>query len=88
MSLSAGRLVYLTGKLTEIVYSFDRDIKSQIKIEINKQKINVTARLLLRAISLGFDLLFLKNIDFNSDVRYLTYHKINKKSICSTNKKR
>ena len=57
--------MYLTGNFTEIVYSFDNDIKSQIKIETNKQKINVTARLLLRAASLGFDLLFLKNIDFN-----------------------
>ena len=65
MSLSLGRLVYLTGKLTTIAYSFESDIKSQIKIETNKQKINVIARPFERAASLGFDLLFLKNIDFN-----------------------
>ena len=65
MSLSAGRLVYLTGKLNTIAYSFDNDINNQTKIETNKQKTNVIARPFERAASLGFDLLFLKNIDFN-----------------------
>ena len=46
-------------------YSFDNDINNQIKIETNRQKIKVTARLFERAASFRFVLVVLLNIDFN-----------------------
>jgi len=57
--------MYLTGKVSEMEYSFDKDINNQIKIETNKQKINVTTRLFERATSFIFVLLVFFNNDFN-----------------------